>query len=626
MAEATRPVSRRTRRGVVAGAGVLLLGAALLGFGQLTRTAPAEPPLAAPVDPASGDVTAFPAPGTVTIVPGAQLSFRGADDLGDLSVVGADSGEHPGSVLTHPDGGGVSFVPDEPFDEGEEVTVSTGLAVRGTDGGTYTLRVAELGDRPRLEAPPVTRAVPDAGEEEVPLDLVHQLVSEPALEPPLVEVTGPEAGTTAPPSGDVDAAATDASPGLTAVGVKNGFGQKGPMLVDDAGEPVWFLPLTGVDARDVQVQTYRGEPVLTWWEGLQATGYGYGEAVVMDQTYTEIARFDMVGYDSDAHEVLLTEDGTALLMAYEPVRMDLSDIGGPAYGQVVDNIIQEVDVATGALLFEWHSVGQVGLAESYLEMEGGPYDYFHANSIDVDDDGDLLVSARHTCAAYSLDRETGSVEWRLGGRESDFAMGEGTTFLKQHDVRRVADGALTLLDNGGTCGGTTREVSRGIALELDTDAMTAELVREVIHPEELFAESQASYTELPGGNAQIGWGSLPRWTLFDADGDVLLDARIDDSLDITSYRAPRVQWVGRPTTDPAAVLAGDGASVHASWNGATEVAAWRVVDASGTEVAAAERAGFETEIAVPGGRADLRIEALDAAGEVLGTADVAAAG
>ncbi|GAA4416161.1 hypothetical protein GCM10023169_03190 [Georgenia halophila] len=611
----------RRRQGLVAVVLGTILSAALLLYDSVVAGALASPPepTVAPIDASSGEVTAFPVPGTATVMPAVELSFRGTTDLSGLSVVGKVSGEHTGSVVEHGDGDGASWVPDESFTQGEQITVSTDLAIRGSDGGSYTLTVAELGDRPELEEPPVSQARvnADTDEGEVPAELVHQFVSEPGLEPPLVEVSGPEAGTTTPPpSGE------DASPGMTAIGVKNGYTQKGPMLVDDAGQPVWFHPLDGVDARDVQVQTLHGEPVLTWWEGLQPIGYGYGESVVVDQSYREVARFDMAsGYDADSHETRLTDRGTALMIAYEPVRMDTAHVGGSTRGQAVDNVIQEIDIETGALLFEWHSIGQVGLNESYLEMDDSPYDYFHANSVEVDDDGDLLISARHTCAAYSVDRETGILEWRLGGTDSDFAMGEDATFLKQHDVRRVADGAITLFDNGGTCGEQTREVSRGIALDVDEEAMTAELVREVYHPDELFAQSQANYRELPGVGAQLGWGNQPRWSLMDEDGEVMIDASLPDDLRLSSYRAQRVEWTATPTTDPAAVLA-DGA-VHVSWNGATEVASWRV-SADGEELTTADRAGFETSVAVPDGvRAnDLVVEALDADGAVLGSADV----
>lgn len=605
----------------------VLVGFAMLSTDAAVRPGPAEPPAAAAPERSAGAVSAFPAPGTAVIHPQSQLSFRHVDpaDLAGLTVTGSRSGERTGTLVPHPDGRGVTFIPDDPFTEGEDVTVMTGFPVLGADGGRYALTVAELGQRPELQAPPVEelRGASSTPEGNLAAEYVRQFPSAPGIEPPQVHVTGPAAG---------GAGAPDDRPArLTAIGVKNGFGQKGPMLIDDDGEPVWFFPLTGVDARDVQVQTYRGEPVLTWWEGIMAGGFGYGEGVIVDSTYQEVTRVNMAGgYDADSHEVRLTEAGTVLLIGYEPVRMDLSHLGGPAEGVVIDNVIQEVDPDTGAMLFEWHSVGQVGLSESYLPVptQGGQsYDYFHANSVDVEDDGDLLISARHTCAVYSLDRHSGHVEWRLGGRNSDFTMGSGAFFLKQHDARRSDDGTLTVLDNGGECGQASREETRGLALDLDEEAMTAQVAREYWHPEGVFSESQANFQELPGGEVFFGWGSVPRYTLMEAGRQVLLDGSIPEDLMVTSYRAHRVEWTGWPVTEPAAVWGSDDGrtAVHVSWNGATDVATWQVVDEAGRIVASAPRDGFETVLPVeadPG--AQLRVRALDASGDVLGQGPVIA--
>ncbi|GGC09093.1 arylsulfotransferase family protein [Cellulomonas carbonis] len=597
-------------------------GAALGIRAALEPAAPPEPSVTA-LAPTGDGAAAFPVPGTTVVHPRAQLAFRGVDPavVAGAEVVGSVSGTHRGEVLEHPDGGGASLVPDEPFAEGEQLTVRLGVPVAGADDGTWTLGVARLAERPEAREPPVTDVEDAEPGGDLVVEHVRTFASAPDLEPPRVDVAGPEAGTTGPGG---------SSPGYTLLGVKNGFGHKGPLLLDDAGEPVWFLPLDGVDARDVRVQTYRDEPVLTWWEGRQARGYGWGEGVVVDASYREVARVQMAGYEADSHEMLLTDAGTALLIAYEPVRLDLTAVGGPADGVVVDNVVQEVDVATGAVLLEWHGVGQVALDESYLDVEDGEaFDYLHLNSVDLDADGDLLVSARHTCAVYSIDRATGTVEWRLGGRESDVALPADAVFLKQHDARRADDGTLTVLDNGGTCGDTVREVSRGIALDVDEEAGTARVVREVHHPDGVFTESQANFQELDDGTAFLGWGSVPRATLVGPDGEVLLDLTIPDALSVTTYRAYRVAWTGRPLTDPSAVVVDGpgGPAVHVSWNGATEVASWRVVDAAGATVVEGPRDGFETVLPLPGAGADLRtglaVEALDDDGEVLGSGEVA---
>ncbi|BDZ43522.1 hypothetical protein GCM10025865_28210 [Paraoerskovia sediminicola] len=263
--------------------------------------------------------------------------------------------------------------------------------------------------------------------------------------------------------------------------MKNGFGQKGPLLVDDDGETVWFAPMDGVDARAVDVAEIDGDAVISWWEGLAGPGYGFGAVVAVDDSYQEVARIpEANGHELDFHEVTLTDHGTLLALAYEPLTMDLRTLGGEAAGRILDNVVLEVDVATGAVLFEWHALGHLDPHESFSAMDAGgtladdpaddpdddpddqttegegegedqptPYDPVHLNSVSEDDDGNLLLSARNTCALYKIDRTTGDVVWRLGGRASDFAVADDAAFMRQHDLRRSTDGTLTLFDNGG---------------------------------------------------------------------------------------------------------------------------------------------------------------------------------
>src|SRR5215216_7979494 len=229
--------------------------------------------------------------------------------------------------------------------------------------------------------------------------------SRPDLSPAAVEVTKRAQGT---------------SPGYILIALKEGAGEHGPMIVDDQGQLVWYSKYRS--ARDFKVQRYRSRPVLTWWEGKVLAGHGVGEYVIFDDSYREIARVQAGnGYHGDLHEFLITPQDTALLTAYNPVPADLSALGGPKDGAVWDGIAQEVDIATGRVLFEWHSLEHVGIEESYLEPPEDPnfpYDYFHINSIDVDFDGNLLISARNTWSVYKVERTSGEVMWRLGERRA----------------------------------------------------------------------------------------------------------------------------------------------------------------------------------------------------------------
>ena len=282
------------------------------------------------------------------------------------------------------------------------------------------------------------------------------------------------------------------------------------MILDDRGEPVWFQPIArGRTAADVRVQRYHGRPVITWWEGtIIEPGAGAGQFVIADRRYRVLRRFGAAnGYSGDLHEFVLTRRGTALVVMYNPIRHDLRSVGGPRDGTLVDNVIQELDVRTGLVLFEWHSVGNQSLRESYVPAPTRSFrlhDAFHINSIAEDTGGDLLVSMRNTRSVLRLNRATGAVRWRLGGNRSDFALGPGAAFAWQHDARRLRDGTLSMFDNEASPPVASR--SRGLVLALDERRRTARVVREFVHPANLLAASQGSFQGLGDGGAVVGWG------------------------------------------------------------------------------------------------------------------------
>jgi hypothetical protein len=270
----------------------------------------------------------------------------------------------------------------------------------------------------------------------------------------------------------------------------------------------------------------------------------------------------------------------------------------------------------------------VGIAESHAALtKGQPFDYFHINSIGLDTDGNLLVSARNTWAIYKIDRRTGAVMWRLGGRKSNFAMGSGTSFAWQHDARRQSDGTITLFDDGSSP--KVEPQSRGLVLQLDEGSMTATLKKAYSHGSngsEVLASSQGNMQVLPNGDVMIGWGSEPYFTEFDAGGKIAMDWKFAGSFQ--SYRAFRMPWSGSPADKPAiaAANASGGLTVYASWNGATEVAKWQVLGGADAGVqqpmTSAARNGFETAIKVSGQPAYVSAQALDKSGAVLGTSPV----
>ena len=556
----------------------------------------------------AGPVSAFPAPGTPTAQRGTEISLRGvAPGAVDAVVVeGSQSGRHEGTFEPHPDGRGASFVPAGDFRPGERVTVRTDLDVRGASNGDYRFTVAH-GDF-ELPTRSSDRSVPR------PRKGSYHAYRSTAVKAPRLLVDRRRSGR-APGYLVLNTGWDDARPR-----------PDGLLIADDRGRPVYFKQRDPqAKIFDVEVQELDGRSVITYWEGRFAAGWGYGEWVVLDESYREVRRIRaMSGYRADIHDMRITPEGTALVMAYSAVRYDLRRVGGRRNGVVLGNVIQEIDLASGRLLFEWHSLGSVALAETRDRAQRGmPFDYFHINSIDVGPDGDLLISARNTCAVYEIDRTTGAINWRLGGERSDFRMARSARFCRQHDARWYRAGEISIFDNhidrvrdGGE--------SRAIKLGIDERRKRARLLRGYKHPGELAAANKGGARVLPNGNMIVAWGAVPVITEYTRRGRIVLNARFARATD-GSYRVIRADWLGRPATDPdVAAQRGDGrTAVWASWNGATEVARWDVLGGDAPDalapVGGRERTGFETPISVSGEPAYVAVRALDASGAVLGT-------
>jgi hypothetical protein len=428
-----------------------------------------------------------------------------------------------------------------------------------------------------------------------------------------------------PPVLRVDRRARDVARGYVFLAPKMGPGQYGPMIVDNHGRVRWFHPLPkGQEAFDFRVQRYEGKPRLTWWQGtVTSTGHGSGEDIVADRHYHVIARFRGSHAERpDLHEFRITPRGTALITSYHTVPYDLRPVGGPRDGQVLDSIVQEVNLKTGKVLLDWHSIDHIGLRESEVKpKKGKPYDYFHINSI-FPEGSKLLLSARNTWGVYEIDRRTGKVLSRLGGKRSDFKMGPGTRFAYQHDAERQPNGDITLFDDGG--GPRVQPQSRVLRLREHPKTHTVTLVRQYTHPRPVAADSQGNGQVLPNGDMFVGWGDQPHISEFTQAGGMNFDLALPGQ--DQSYRAYRFPWVGEPIRPPAVAAFGETGGptiVYASWNGSTQVRRWRVLggpDPHALQPLRTVRArGFETKIRLRNNIASVAVRALGAHGRRLGS-------
>ena len=587
--------------------------AVLLLFVGLLLTA-ASPASADGLRPA-GPLTVSPAPGAPDAAPQTQISLLNVapDRIESVVATGSASGVHAGQLRHYSRRRGASFLPAQPFTEGEQVSVAVRL--RGRPTVRFAFTVAHLG------AIPPTLNLPQQQPEKL-----NHYTSRPDLLPPLITVnrgatsSGPDVFLTPLPSPVVH---PESNNSITIKPV----GPGGPLIVDRRGNVVWFKQVAPpAVAANLRIQRYRGKKVLTWWEGtVTFAAFGQGEGVIADSSYRTIRTVKAGnGYSMDIHDFSLTRGGDALFTIYSPVLVHLPGTPAGTLSPLLDAIVQEVDVRTGLVVWEWHSYGHIPLEDSFATpANSASYDAFHINSIQPLPGGRVLVSARDTSAIYLIDRGSGKIIWTLGGKASDFAPGPGASFFFQHDAQMLPNGNISLFDDGA--GPPMMEpFSRGLVLSLDRVHHSARVVADYHRSNDTSAQSEGSLQTLPNGNAFVGFGSTEFFSEFSPGGNLLFDANLPK--DDGSYRAYTFPWSATPATRPDVAARRTGpssVSIYASWNGATDVARWQVLagQSAGSlaPVRTASNQGFETRIAVTSSATVFAVRALSRSGRVLAT-------
>jgi len=593
----------------------IVLGTSSLSSGARSVVPPSGPSpvcLPASIDHSAAlagtPVSVSPAPGTDTANPDTQISFLGepVTDIQDVSVEGSRTGYHYGHVYGYFQGDGGSFVPNKHFNTGERVVVRALLGRAGSERRvSFAFRIA---------TPYTTKGIPGFPNPAAPSSSYQSFVSAPGLHPPILEVTSAD---------------RDPSAGDLMMTVGPGPGEPGPLIYTPQGRLVWFDQLPQeVNALNLSAQSYEGQRDLTWWQGrVLSAGFGEGEDIVMDSNYQTVATVRAGnGYQADLHDFQIVSNHVAYITAYNVMRCDLTPVGGVRNGVIIDTAVQAVDIKTGLVRWEWHSLDHVGVGESHAPLpdEATPWDWFHLNSVDPEPNGDVLISARSTWATYQLAKGSGVIRWRLGGNKSSFAMGPGAATAWQHDARIHADGTVTVFDDGSNP--RIHYQSRGVRVALDTARHQARVLAVYPHPGgPLLADSQGNMQMLPNEDVLIGWGAIPSVSELTKSGGLLLDAHLPPGS--SSYRAFRYPWAGHPLSLPAVrarvLVTGDSTAVFASWNGATNVASWRVLAGNSrssiTPQATMPDSGFESSVTFPDAYAYVAVQALGAGGELLAT-------
>ena len=319
----------------------------------------------------------------------------------------------------------------------------------------------------------------------------------------------------------------------------------GPEILTNTGKVIWFHPVPpGEYAADFRTQTYQGQPVLTWFQGqgLDGTDYIYNDRY---QQITEVKAGN--GYLTDFHEFLITPWNTALILADTYGTANLTTIGGPADQKVFDGIVQEIDIPTGKVLFQWNSADHVPYRDSHNPRPASaamPWDWFHINAVHLDTDGNLLISSRYTWTTYNVNLRTGKIIWELGGKHTTFKLttapgqvldAAGEIFAFQHDPEAIGNGEYTFFDDESDGSTTLLPHSRVVTVKLDLTTKVATLVNSVDQPEGRVATALGNAQTTPNGDLFVGWGTLPYISKFSPSGQLLFNAKLPAG--VSTYRA-----------------------------------------------------------------------------------------
>lgn len=380
----------------------------------------------------------------------------------------------------------------------------------------------------------------------------------------------------------------------------------------------------------------------------------------------------------------ITTNDTALVSIYQIFPLK-DDAGVTTW--IWDCLFQEIDIATNALVFEWRASEHYSVEDTYRNRGGEgssprrPFDWFHLNSVQKDEYGNYLISARYTHSITYIHGTTGQVIWVLGGKRNtfeDLSKGKALNFGSQHYARvhplsdfpnllknngyphgivqkdGVTTQLLSMFDNSRDDRYLTNKVSRGLLLEISypsgdflshRDEFTVREIKSYYQPTDVTSESQGSFQVVPslmeGQDPKIllGYGRYALWAEFSAEGKLICNNLITArrAADVQSYRVLKYPWIGRPLSPPKAVLHNE--SLYVSWNGATEVYEWALqhaqqsasvsTDGSDGETSlewddyiVARKDSFETEFELYAGvKQYLRVAAIDVTGKVIGYSD-----
>ncbi len=523
----------------------------------------------------------------------------------EVSVRGAKSGPHEGQMILADDHKTVIFRPDNAFAPGEEVTVNVGSLRlnRRTSFRRLSYRFTVAVNQ-HSGSPASATAVPNSPPHSafpdfmtLPQDIPHYTVSK----------TLPEG----------EEGCIFVAPFYWTKSTVGSY----LLILNGQGQIVYYQSVAGeLAAFDFKRQS---NGLLSYWAQKESTFY------LLDSHYQLVDSYQAGdGYVADLHDFQILPDGDVLLMAYDAVTVDMSKIvsGGKKDATVIGLVIQELDPSKN-VIFEWRSWDHFSFFDSTVKLTEQEVDLVHGNALALANDGNLLLSSRNLGEITKIDLQTGDVIWRLGGKANMFEFVDGQPFAYQHDVRQLPNGNITVFDNHATT--QDPAPSRGVEYKIDEANRTVTQVWEFTHVPPVFGTYMGNVERMADGNTFLSWGApwtgagyaYVSMTEVAPDNRTLFELAFDEPY--VSYRAFRFPWHGFPDTQPALAFRAVGGAIVLgySWNGATEVATYRVFGGNSRQALALieekAQADFETQsylANLPKGECYFQVAAVDAGG------------
>ncbi|MBA3647050.1 MAG: aryl-sulfate sulfotransferase [Chitinophagales bacterium] len=493
----------------------------------------------------------------IIIRPGALINLSSVQPY-LFQIKGSLSGEHEFKLNVALDSKTIVLNPLVPFSYGEEVTVTLQQGVKQADGKTIEPYSFSFFIHRQYTPEEQQRMV----------ELRNKSLEEEFIDPKQQDITS---NRTANPYYSILKNTTPAS--------GNVFFSNFSFLGYDT-QRLWIIKNSGDSVYSLKSNSKGFDWKLNFNHYLTSyASVGYDE---FDSNYVKIKTFNPAnGYSADVHEFLIYPDGHHYMLTVDNEIVDMT-VYDPSYqpeALVIGNAIQEFD-ANDNLIFEWRTIDHIDVPEALHEnLANGSIDATHANSMDEDTDGNLIVSFRHLDQVDKINVNNGSFIWRLGGVKNQFTFtNDPAQFNYQHHCLRIANGNITLFDNNVW---GTPDLCYAKEYQLDEVKKKATLVwsynRPAVNGVSMTSFAMGSVQRQSNGNTLIGWGKipldsgLPSMTEVDANNNIVWEMEYDPTYYDITYRALRYNWnpCARPSTQLLNTSNIATTSAKLNWNDAT---------------------------------------------------------